>query len=102
MKIHALTEADRAVALEKAREARSKRAAVREKLKRGEITLAQAIDMGDDPVIGRMKVSALIKALPGYGKAASEKIMEELDIYEGRRLSGLGKRQREALLKRLG
>jgi uncharacterized coiled-coil DUF342 family protein len=36
MKIHALTEADRAAALEKAREARSKRAAVREKLKRGE------------------------------------------------------------------
>ena len=38
------------------------------KLKQGELTLEQVLDMRDDPIIGRMKASALIETLPGYGK----------------------------------
>ena len=102
MAIPKLSEAERKAALEKAKEARIKRAQVREKLKSGKLTLAQVIDMKDDPVIGRMKVSTLIETLPGYGKAKSEKIMNELQIAESRRLRGLGERQRAALLERLG
>ena len=44
----------------------------------------------------------LIETLPGYGKAKSEKIMNELQIAESRRLRGLGERQQAALLERLG
>ena len=102
MAIPTLTEAERKAALEKAKEARIKRAEVREKLKVGKLTLKQVIDMKDDPVIGRMKVSTLIETLPGYGKAKSEKIMNELQIAESRRLRGLGERQQAALLERLG
>jgi len=102
MAIPKLTEAERKAALEKAKEARIKRAEVREKLKTGKLTLAQVIDMKDDPVVGRMKVSTLIETLPGYGKAKSEKIMNELQIAESRRLRGLGERQKAALLERLG
>ena len=102
MAIPTLTEAERKAALEKAKEARIKRAAVREDLKSGKLTLAQVINMKDDPIIGRMKVSTLIETLPGYGKAKSEKIMNELQIAESRRLRGLGERQRAALLERLG
>lgn len=102
MAIPTLSAEERKAALEKAKEARVKRAEVRERLKSGELKLAEVIDMRDDPIIGRMKVSTLIETLPGYGKAKSEKIMSELQIAESRRLRGLGERQRSALLERLG
>ena len=102
MAIPKLSEAERAAALEKAKEARIKRAEIKEKLKTGKLTLKQVIDMKDDPIVGRMKVSALIETLPGYGKAKSEKIMNELQIAPSRRLRGLGERQQAALLERLG
>ena len=102
MAIPQLSEADRRAALEKAKAARIKRAEVRDQLKDGKLTLKQVIDMKDDPVVGRMKVSTLIETLPGYGKAKAQKIMGELKIAESRRLRGLGERQEAALLERLG
>ena len=102
MAIPKLTAKERKAALEKAKEARIKRAKVREQLKNGDLTLKAVIDMKDDPIIGRMKVSTLIETLPGYGKAKSEKIMNELQIADSRRLRGLGERQQAALLERLG
>ena len=102
MAIPQLSDAERKAALEKAKAARIKRAEIREQLKDGKLTLEQVIDMKDDPVIGRMKVSTLIETLPGYGKAKSVKIMNELQIAESRRLRGLGERQKAALLERLG
>ena len=47
----------------------------------------------------RMKVSALIESLPGFGKAKAAKIMSELGISATRRVKGLGARQREQLLE---
>lgn len=102
MAIPQLSDEQRKEALKKAKEARIKRAEVREQLRSGKLTLKQVIDKKDDPVIGRMKVSTLIETLPGYGKAKSEKIMAELQIAESRRLRGLGERQEAALLERLG
>ena len=63
MAIPKLSEAERKAALEKAKEARIKRAEVREQLKSGKLTLAEVIEMKDDPVVGRMKVSTLIETL---------------------------------------
>lgn len=102
MAIPQLSAAERQAALEKAKAARIKRAEVRDELKSGKITLAQVIEMKDDPVVGRMKVSTLIETLPSYGKAKAEKVMKELQIAESRRLRGLGERQQAALLERLG
>ena len=102
MAIPQLSDAERKAALEKAKAARIKRAEIREQLKDGKLTLKEVIDMKDDPVVGRMKVSTLIETLPGYGKAKSVKIMNELQIAESRRLRGLGERQQVALLERLG
>lgn len=101
MAIPQLSEEQRKEALEKAKAARIKRAEIREQLKDGELTLEDVIEMRDDPIIGRMKVSTLIETLPGYGKAKSQKIMAELQIAESRRLRGLGERQQTALLERL-
>ncbi len=102
MPVPKLTPEERQAALEKAKAARSKRAEVREELKVGKLTLKDVLAMKEDPVVGRMKVSALIETLPGYGKAKAEKVMKELEIAESRRLRGLGDRQQAALLERLG
>ena len=101
MAIPQLSPEDRQAALEKAKAARIKRAQVRDDLKAGKLTLAQVVDMKDDPVIGRMKVSTLIESLPGYGKAKASKIMDELGISATRRVKGLGARQREQLIEQL-
>jgi ribosomal protein S13 len=49
-------------------------------------------------VLGKMKVSALLEAMPGVGKVRAAQIMERLEIAPSRRLRGLGDRQRKALL----
>ena len=102
MAIPQLTPEERQAALEKAKIARVKRAQVREDLKEGKLTLKDVLDMKDDEIVGRMKVSTLIETLPGYGKAKASKVMGELKIAESRRLRGLGERQEAALLERLG
>ena len=101
MSFNELTPEQRQAALEKAKEARIARAAVRDDLKSGRMSPAEAFDRIDDPVIGRIKVSAFIRSIPGFGKAKADKIMAELGIMENRRLGGLGARQRESLLERL-
>ena len=97
-----LTDAQRQEALKKAAEARQKRAELRAKIKAGDMSFAQVMAKSDDPIVARMKVSTLLESLPGYGKAKAHKIMEELEISESRRVQGLGARQREALMERLG
>ena len=101
MPIPQLSPEERKAALEKAKAARIQRAQVRDDLKSGKLTLKQVLDMKDDPVVGRMRVSTLIETMPGYGKAKAEKVMAELRIAESRRLRGLGERQEAALLERL-
>jgi hypothetical protein len=97
-----LSEADRQAALKKAAEARAKRAAVRAEIKSGSLSFADVMKRADDPIVARMKVSALLESLPGFGKAKAAKVMEELAISDSRRVQGLGARQREMLMERLG
>ncbi|MER2093613.1 MAG: integration host factor, actinobacterial type [Saccharopolyspora rectivirgula] len=99
MALPQLTEEQRAAALEKAAAARRARAELKERLKRGGTTLAQVLeDAEKDEVLGKMKVSALLEALPGVGKVRAQQIMERLEIASSRRLRGLGERPRKALL----
>lgn len=102
MAVPELTLEQRREALEKAKAARIRRAQVRDDLKSGKLSLEDVLNMNDDPVVGRMKVLTLIETLPGFGKARSEKLIEELGIAASRRIRGLGERQRKALLERLG
>lgn len=97
-----LSDEDRKRALQKAAEARQKRAALRQKIKRGDMSFADVMKNASDPIVARMKVSTLLESLPGFGKAKAAKIMNELQISESRRVQGLGARQREALMERLG
>lgn len=100
MALPQLTDEQRKEALEKAAQARHERAELREKIKGGKVTLEEVLD-SDDPIANRMKVSALIESLPGYGKAKAAKIMDELGISASRRVKGLGARQREQLIEAL-
>ena len=98
MALPQLTDEQRKAALEKAAAARHARAELREKIKKGEVSLKSVLE-SQDAIASRMRVSALIESLPGYGKAKAAKIMDELGISETRRVKGLGARQREQLLE---
>ena len=100
MALPQLTDEQRKEALEKAAAARHARAELREKIKTGQVTLEEVLD-SDDPIAARLKVSALIESLPGYGKAKAAKIMAELGISSTRRVKCLGARQREQLIEAL-
>ncbi len=102
MALPKLSEADRKKALEKAAKARQDRAELRGKIKNGSLSFAEVMKRSDDPIVARMKVSTLLESLPGFGKAKAAKIMDEFQISESRRVQGLGARQRELLMRRLG
>jgi hypothetical protein len=94
-----LTPQERSDALRKAAAARTTRATAKERLKSGELTIAQVISAGEsDDAIARMRVAELLEALPGIGQVRAAAIMEQLGIAASRRVRGLGIHQRRALV----
>ncbi len=103
MPLPQLSEEQRRQALEKAAEARKKRAEVKAKLKNGGIGLTDCLERAEnDEILGKMKVSAMLEALPGVGKVRAQKVMDELNISGSRRLRGLGDKQKQSLKERFG
>jgi len=83
-------------------EARRRRAEIKELLKNATITLPELFELAEtDEFVDGMKVKAVLASLPGLGKVKSQRLMQELEIAENRRVRGLGSRQREALLAAL-
>jgi hypothetical protein len=98
-----LTPEQRAAALDKAAAARRARADLKKGLKDGTIDLAAVLVAGEtDEAIGKLKVEALLEALPGVGKVRAQRLMERLEISPSRRVRGLGAKQREALQREFG
>jgi hypothetical protein len=97
----ALTQEQRIKALAKAAAVRKGRAEIKADLSDRRLTITELLERTDDPVVGGMKVSAALAALPGIGKKRTSRLMERVGILENRRLRGLGKRQREALVREL-
>lgn len=103
MALPPLTPEQRAQALEKAAAARRTRAAVKVALKSGETNLSGVLKAGEtDEAIGKLRVLAVLEALPGVGKIKAARIMERLEISTSRRVRGLGIKQREALEREYG
>jgi hypothetical protein len=95
-----LTPEQRHAALEKAARARRERAEIKDHLKSGRVTLKELLVKAEsDEIVGKMKVLAVLEALPGTGKVKARRLMEHVGISETRRLQGLGAKQREALLE---
>ena len=64
-----LTPEERARALAKAKESRQVRAAVKNRVKTGELSIAAVIDMSkDDQAIAKMRVLELVESMSGVGR----------------------------------
>lgn len=99
MPLPPLTPEQRSAALEKAALARKQRAEIKDRLKHSGTSLANVLDQGEaDEVVGKMKVSAVLEAMPGVGRVRAAKIMDRLQISPTRRVRGLGAKQRAALV----
>lgn len=94
-----LTAEQREEALAKATAARRRRAEVKIALKNREITLEEFFDLADaDEALAKMRAKSLIESLPRVGVHRAGKLMEEVGISGTRRVRGLGRVQREALM----
>ena len=100
MSLPPLSPDQRAAALEKAARVRRERAGVKDRLKRGAMTLPDVLAFAaGDEVIAKTRVSDLVQSMPGVGKVRAAQIMERLGIADSRRVRGLGQNQRQALME---
>jgi len=97
-----LTPEQRADALAKAAEARKARSELLASIKSGKQTIASVLGRAkDDKTVGKTKVAALLKAVPGFGAVKVAALLEQAGIDPDRRAAGLGDRQRSALIDAL-
>ncbi|MFI6871669.1 integration host factor, actinobacterial type [Nocardia sp. NPDC050406] len=102
MALPPMTPEERAEALARAADARQARSELLRQIKAGEVGLAELLERAtDEDLIKKMKVLAVIKALPGVGPVKVDKMMMAAEIPDNRRMGGLGPRQRAALLDAL-
>ncbi len=102
MPLPKLTLEEKKQALKKAQQVRSQRAKIRQDLKTGKTTIRQVLENVDNGVVAKMRVAYLLESLPRIGKVRTRKIMNDIGIDETRRIQGLGNRQKQALIERLG
>lgn len=88
-------------ALRRANDIRSERARIKERLRRGELGIADLLS--DPPVcIHTAKVLDLLLAVPKYGRVKSNKLLERCRVSPAKTVNGLTPRQRKELLDMLG
>jgi guanylate kinase len=91
---------DRRSALEKAKAARQVRAALKAKVRSGEVNLIGALALAEGDInIAKMRIAELLEAVPGFGKIRAQALLERFSISPTRRIQGLGKHQRAQLMK---
>lgn len=94
MAIPQLSSAQLEAAREAATEARRARAELKEQVKSGQLSFADALTkaVGDD-TLSRIKVVDLLRSVPRVGVTRANEIMENLNIAPNRRIRGLGRHQ---------
>ena len=101
MALPQLTKEQREEALAKATEARRRRADVKASLKSRELSLAEFFEAADeDEALAKMRAKSMIESLPRVGVHRAGLLMEEVGISPTRRVRGVGRVQREALLEK--
>jgi hypothetical protein len=102
-RLKVLTPEDRRRNTAKSIEMRREWASVKEQIRSGELSLESLfLRAMENDTLGRMRVGALVRSWPTVGPARAEKIMAEARVAPGRRLRGLGSRQRDALIRAHG
>lgn len=103
MAIPTLTPEQRAEALARAIELRTRRAEVKEQIKAGQVSVETALTIAQtDVIVGGIRVVTFLESLPGVGKIKAAALMESIGIAPTRRLRGLGQHQRSALIAHFG
>lgn len=99
MPVPPLDDEARRRALDVAARSRRVRAEWKQRLSAGDADIAMLLDAAEgEPALAGLRVSDALGALPGIGPKGVERIMSSCGIASSRRVRGLGKRQREALL----
>jgi transposase len=102
MALPTLTPEQRQEALRKAAAARTARKQLLDDIAHGHQTIPAVLEQAKtDQVIGRTKVAALARSLPGYGPAKVTALLDQAGIAPTRRAAGLTERQRQALIDAL-
>jgi guanylate kinase len=95
-----LTAEERNAALEKARNARSRRSAVKARVRSGEISIQDVFDLAvEDDSVAKMRIVELLESFSGFGKVRAIATLDRLGISRTRRIQGLGTHQRHGLIK---
>lgn len=95
-----MTDEQRRAALEKAGQARTKRAEMKALLQTGSLTLDEVFAEAEaDDIVAGTKIYPLLVAMPGMGKVKAMRLMESCKIADNRKIRGLGTRQRVCLLE---
>lgn len=95
-----LTAEERTRALEKAKISRQMRASIKLRIKSGELSIADVIELAkSDEAIAKMRVLEMVESKSGVGKIRAKALLERLEISESRRVQGLGRHQLKGLLK---
>lgn len=98
MSIPTLSPEQLSAARRAATEARRARAEFKAQVRRGELSLGQALDKAaQDDVLAHVKVVDLLKSLPRVGEVRAAEVMDRLDIAANRRIRGLGRHQEAGL-----
>ena len=98
-----LTPEQRAQALEKATQARRRRAEVKNATQGALDEPVGVLELADtDEAVAKMKVVSLLESLPRVGTNTAAVLMDEYKIAQSRRVRGLGPVQRKALVERFG
>ena len=90
-----LTPEQRFAASQKAIETRKARMRLKDEMKHGKLSVAEAIKM---PVMQRMKVYEFIRAIPGIGTNRAKDLMLANSIADNRRVGGLSEHRRAQII----
>lgn len=95
-----LTPQERSAALEKAKAARQERSQLKSQIKSGERNISDVLLLAQDSeAVAKMRVLEMVESKPGVGKIRGRALLDKLGISPTRRIQGLGRYQRAALLK---
>jgi len=100
MALPTLSPEQRQAALAKAAEARKARGELLAAVKSGQTSVAEVFGRGDDTA-KPVRVSQVLRAMPGYGPAKVAALMTSAGVDDKRRVGGLGEQQRRRLLESL-
>lgn len=101
-----LTDEQRAQARERALAARRARADVKRQLALGKLTVADVLDLarsnGDQgAAVSKLRMDEVLLAVPRIGEAKADALLVSAGISGNRRIKGLGRLQRERLMRGL-